>query len=296
VFGVLIPVGPDPREVTRLEALLGELERHENPQELRVVVVDDGPVPRRLSGSWPGLEVIRTPLWSGVPPDTLSAHVAGTLAGLRAVCDGVGEIEFVVKLDTDAAIIRPFSSALRDALRDPRLGVVGSYDTTADGGVRDWTMWTRTLARADRPFALSRRRGRVRVWRRDRSQRAAVRRLRDAAYRSAPPGAHCLGGAYAVSSSFLSSAELDWCPWIRTRLGEDVVVGLLCSAVGLEMKSLTGPGDPFALSWRGLPLSAPEIAARGHSIVHSVKRESEADELALREALQQNARAVNAAS
>lgn len=89
VFGVLVPIGPGPREAARFDALLSELERHENARDLRVVVVDDSPEPGRLGGGRPGLEVIRTPLWSGAPPDTLSAHVAGTLAGIRRRRGGV---------------------------------------------------------------------------------------------------------------------------------------------------------------------------------------------------------------
>ena len=116
--------------------------------------------------------------------------------------------------------------------------------------------------------------------------RCRQRRVRAAAYAYATPGAHCLGGAYGVSAAFLRRAALDWRPWIRTRLGEDVVVGLLCSAAGLRMRSLTAPGEPFALAWRGLPASPGEIAAHGASIVHSVKCDEPDEEAALRGRLQ----------
>lgn len=89
-----------------------------------------------------------------------------------------------------------------------------------------------------------------------------------------------------MSSRFLRSVSLDWQSWIRSQLGEDVVIGLLSSAAGLRMRSLTGPGEPFALSWRGLPSRPAEIASSGHSIVHSVKAEHEHDELAPRPQLQ----------
>lgn len=282
MFGVLIPVGPSAREVSRLESLLGELERFEEPEGLRLLVVDDATEPRDLPLISPDPVVVRTALWSGGPPDPMSAHVAGTLEGLRAAQG----LEFVVKLDTDAAVIRPFSHAIRRAFVDRDLGVVGSYDRTSDAGRRDWSVWETAIARAAWPLTVSRAGNRLRIWWRPVTHRRHIRRITDAAYRFAPPGAHCLGGAYAVSSRFLHSASLDWRPWMRSRLGEDVVVGLLSSAAGLRMSSLTAPGEPFALSWRGLPLPPPEIVSRGHSIVHSVKAEDEQDELVLRGLLQ----------
>jgi hypothetical protein len=212
----------------------------------------------------------------------MSAYVAGTLLGLRAA----RELDFVVKLDTDAAIIRPFSEAIERAFGDPELGVVGSYDRTSDGGTRDWSVWREVLDQADRPLSLWRTAKGIRINHRPRAHRLLVRSVRQAAYRFAPPGAHCLGGAYAVSAEFLRSAQLDWSPWTRTRLSEDVVVGLLSSAAGLRMRSLTGTGEPFAVSWRGLPSPPAEIVAHGHSIVHSVKCDEEGRESELRELLQ----------
>jgi hypothetical protein len=281
MFGVLIPVGPDPREVSRLDLLLGELGRHENPREISLIVVDDASEPRELAASWSGRIIVRTPRPKGKPPDAPGAPVAGTLEGLRAG----RELDFVLKLDTDAAVIQPCSDQIADAFRDSSLGMVGSYDTTWDGGVRNFSMWKRTLDRASLPITVGRDNGRLQIWRHGRRERAAVRRLRKAAYRFAPPGAHCLGGAYAVSRSFLESAELDFRPWSGARLGEDVVVGLLCSAAGLRMASLTGPGQPFALSWKGLPGSPAAIAESGASLVHSVKCDEPHRELALREQL-----------
>jgi hypothetical protein len=256
VFGVLIPVGPTAREVSRLESLLAELERFEEPDSLRLVIVDDASEPRVLPLISSDTVVVRTALWrSGRPPDPLSAHVAGTLEGLRAARG----LEFVVKLDTDVTVIRPFSQAIRRAFADRDLGVVGSYDRGSDAGRRDWSVWHTAIARAKWPVMVSREGNRLRIWRRPLAHIRYIRRITKAAYEFAPPGAHCLGGAYAVSSRFLRTASLDWRPWERSRLG---------------------------LSWRGLPLPPAEIASRGHSIVHSVKVEDEQDELALRRLLQ----------
>lgn len=287
MFGVLIPVGPDSRDLRRLRLLVAELEHYEEPTQIKLLVIDDAPLPRPLGISWPDQLVIETQAWSGGRrPDVLSAQVSGTLAGLRRAED----LDFVLKLDTDAAIIGRFSDQIADAFTRPDLGVVGSYDRTADGGIRDWSGWKTPIDRASWPVYLDRAGRTPRLHLRPHADRRTIRQIRDAAYRRAPPGAHCLGGAYAVSRSFLASAALELGPWPGTRLSEDVVVGLLSSHAGLAMASLTAPGEPFGLAWRGLPGTPTELKQRGHTIVHSVKHADPSAEEALRRELHQSER------
>jgi hypothetical protein len=288
VFGVVIPVGPGERELSRLAALVQELDRHEGRSQSALIVVDDGPSPRELGIAWPHLVVVRTALRDGGDPDRLSAHVAGTLESFAAARDR--GLEFVLKLDTDAAVIGRFSDTLHAAFSDPSLGVVGSYDRTSTDTIRDWSVWRGRIDEADRALALRRLDGKLRVRRLRRAERDHVRAQRRAAYAHAPAGAHCLGGGYAVSGAFLTRAALAWRPWIGSGLGEDVVVGLLASAAGLQMRSLTGRGEPFALAWQGLPAAPEQLIGDGHSIVHSVKCESPERESALRDQLQSLAR------
>lgn len=286
MFGVIIPVGPGDREIARLHHVLAELAAHEDPHDVFLAIADDDPTPREIQVDWPSVEVFRTEAREqGGVLDPYGAMVATTLGGLR-ICRERG-VEMVVKLDTDAAVIAPFSETIRRAFeRTPRLGAVGSYDVTSTGGRRDWSVWTSRLRRAHLPLRLVRApRGRLSLrykWRRDRD---AVRRLVAAARRHAPEGAHCLGGAYAVSRTFMDRAELHSERWLGTGLSEDVVVGTLCSAAGLEMRSLVGRGQPFALAWRGLPTSPAELARGDHSLVHSVKADTLEDERGVRSAL-----------
>lgn len=286
MFGVLIPVGPGDREIARLHDLLAELAAHEDKRDVFLAIADDDPISRQIQVDWPSVEVFRTDVRErGEVIDAYGAMVAATLQGLRICRER--SVDMVVKLDTDAAVIAAFSNGIRAAFeRSPTLGVVGSYDVTSTGGRRDWSVWASRLRRAHLPLRVVRTsRGRLSLrykWRRDRD---AVRRLTGAACRHAPEGAHCLGGAYAVSGAFLECVELDSERWLGTGLGEDVVVGILCSAVGLRMRSLVGHGEPFALAWRGLPASPAEIGGRGHSLVHSVKAGTLEDERAIRAAL-----------
>jgi hypothetical protein len=281
VFGLIMAVGPGDREVARMHDTLSMVAAHEAPEHAHLVLIDDDPMPRELDPRWPHQTVVRTPLRQRRNPDAYSAMTAGTLAGLTA-CRDQG-VDLALKLDTDAAVIAPFSERLREVFADEQVGVVGSYDRTSSGDARDWTMWERPLARALRQWQITYGPGGRRVlWHKRRSDRRRARRLCAEAARHAPVGAHCLGGAYAVSGSFLNRAELDWAPWVGTDLSEDVVVGTLCAAVGLHMRSLVAPGEPFALAWQGLPASPREIRAAGHSIVHSVKADTLEEERRLR--------------
>lgn len=286
VFGVLIPVGPGDREIARLHHVIAELAAYEDRQEVFLAIADDDPTPRQIQVGWPHVDVFRSPARDrGDVLDPYGAMVATTLEGLR-LCRDRG-VELAVKLDTDAAVMGSFSARIRAAFRrSPALGVVGSYDVTSSGGRRDWSVWASRLRRAHLPLRIVRApRGRLSLRYKCRTDRDAVRRLVGAARRHAPEGAHCLGGAYAVSRAFLDQADLESERWLGTGLGEDVVVGVLCSAAGLRMCSLVGRDQPFALAWRGMPASPAELAAEGHSLVHSVKAETLEDECATRSAL-----------
>ncbi len=278
---VLLPVGPGDRDVARMTDVLRMLERHENPERVHVVVIDDSPSPRDLDPGWPVQTVLRTTLRRRRTPDPYSAMTAATITGLR-FCRSL-PVDLAVKLDTDAAVAAPFTEAIRRAFADRRLGVVGSYDVMIGGARRDWSVWEPALSRAARRFSATRQPGgRRMLWFRTRTEVETVAELRRRADARVPIGAHCLGGAYAVSRSFLDRADLRWRPWVGTGLSEDVVIGVLCAAAGLEMRSMTAPGEPFAVAWQGLPGTPQTILESGHSIVHSVKADTLEQERALR--------------
>jgi hypothetical protein len=277
VFAVLIPVGPAERDCVRLDDGIEALRAVEPVDEIELVLVDDAPEPRDLPGrvGWPGARVVRTSLWDGGrAPDPYSAMVAGTLAGLR-VAAGL-DPDFVLKLDTDALTIAPFADAIRVAFAaDPTLGVVGSYDRMCTGATRDWSVWGPALSHLWRPVTVTAPASGGRrhlMWRGRAARRESQRILRDARRHGYVTGAHCLGGAYAVSPALLARSDLfESEPWRDTGLAEDVVVGIVCHAAGLRLGGLVGRGEPFGLAHVGLPASPAALIERGHSVVHSVK-------------------------
>jgi len=279
MFSVIVPVGPTATDLQRLSALLESLRRHERPSDIQLILIDDARRARLKAGHTPGwgsMEVVRTPVWKSRRPDGYSAMTAGTICGLRAASP---DARFILKLDTDALVIGPFSEQLAQAFAgDPRLGILGSYDRTCTGSTRDWSVWEPALRRATRRWSL-----------RSPRKAAAARALLDGARASGEyqVGAHCLGGAYAVSAALARRRDLlRWEPWIRTGIGEDVVMGVLCAAAGLRMRSMTAVGEPFGLAHVGLPGSPEWLLERGHSIVHAVKDRDPTIEARLRARLQ----------
>jgi hypothetical protein len=282
MFAVLIPVGPGEREVARMAAALESLRAFEPSREIHVVLVDDNPAPRDLrqrAGEWASVNVIRTPLRESGDPDPYDAMVAGTIEGMRMAARY--RPEFLLKLDTDALVIGPVGARLRGVFADERVGMVGSYTHTCDGVRRDWRGWEKPLRRAAYPIALGPGR---RINLRSPARARAVRRLlapaRDNQYTW---GAHCLGGAYAVGPRLLERGDLlEWQPWVGTSVSEDVVVGLLTFASGLNIHSYVEPREVFALGWRELPLPPEQIVAHDYGVVHPVGDQPYADERGLR--------------
>ena len=280
MFSVLVPVGPDDIDLVRLGDLLASLRRHERPSDIELILVDDAPSSRlgaTLGLEWASTQVIRTPIWRRGRPDAYTAMTVGTICGIRAASPGAA---FLLKLDTDALVIGSFSEQLEQALAaDDSLGIVGSYDRTCTGATRDWSVWAPVLRRATRRLSLLR----------SPRKTAAARKVLALAMASGAYelGAHCLGGAYTVSPVLAQRYDLlRWEPWAASGLSEDVVMGVLCAAAGLRMRSMTALDEPFGLAHVGLPGSPEWLLARGHSIVHAVKHPDPRVEADIRKRLQ----------
>lgn len=282
-FSVIVPVGPDPVEIDRLRDTLDSLAAHEDSASIRMILVDDAPLARPLAEHWPGAIVIRTALWEKGVPDRQSAMNMGTLDALKCA-----EGEFALKLDTDAVVIAPFAETISAAFRrDELLGVVGAFDKSPRGTGRDWSAWQPRINRATWPVRAARVSGKACPtlgWR-SQGERESARKTIAAAV--ANPhyafGAHCLGGAYAVSANlFRRSHNWDWKPFVRGQLGEDIILGLHCGASGMRMRGMVDEGEPFGISWIGLPSDPESLVRRRYSIVHSVKNCEHGSEWQLR--------------
>lgn len=277
---VLIPVGEEASHRAGLADLLEALPVYE-PDTGQVVVVCERVSPeleRVLAAAPLRVEVMANPRRGrGVP--LLGGAVAGTLAGLAAITTRTPAPEVVVKLDTDALVIAPCFAHLATLFAErPRAGIAGAHRLVAGRVPRDFAAVGATALRVARPISLWRgpsgtarvrcaaipRHGRVRGW------------LRRALRAGWEPGEHCQGGAYAMSVGLLAALHEAGAlarpeDWIDVPLGEDHVLGALTFACGYELVGMTNEGEPFGVAYRHLPGTGPEMVARGHAIVHSLK-------------------------
>jgi hypothetical protein len=175
--------------------------------------------------------------------------------------------QVILKLDTDALLIGDglADHAAKRFAADPSVGLIGPYRIAADGSVRDWSWGARMLRIESGPLGL-----------RYPSMRASQRRL----LKLARPngyiyGEHALGGGYIHSLSLADDIHArGW--WnipalASSRLGEDMIMGLLAVAAGYRIGDFGRPEDPVAARWRGLPAHPDELLAAGKLLTHSVR-------------------------
>jgi hypothetical protein len=157
----------------------------------------------------------------------------------------------VLRVDTDALITGPgLSSDIIGYLESHRtVGMLGAVAATESG----------------RAYWRDRLDANMAHW------RELVEKAEDFGYQRAESA---LGGAHALSRRCLEDMRRAGYLSRRSRgarIAEDVTTSLFVRALGYEIHEFGGPDQPFALAWRGLPMSKEEIVARKKKIIHSVK-------------------------
>jgi hypothetical protein len=186
--------------------------------------------------------------------------------------------QVILKLDTDALLI---GAGLADHAADlfaadPEVGLIGPYRIAADGSVRDWSWGARMLRIESGPLGL-----------RHPAMRATYRRLLKLARPSGyTDGEHALGGGYIHRLSLADDIHRrgwwDIPALAPSRLGEDMIMGLLAVAAGYRIGDFGRPEDPMAARWRGLPAHPQELLAAGKALTHSVRFWNELQEPEIR--------------
>jgi hypothetical protein len=281
-FVVFIPVGPDPEDLRRLEAVTESLDANVDSSG-GLVLVDDGPAGRDLLAhvAWNPEQtaVLRSPLAgsSALANDRMTASTLVFLSWLSA-----SPYEYALKLDTDALVIGDFRPGLEAAFQDPALGLCGACERNVAGGaLRDISLWRRQLLLACSPVQVRtgsapRRIGLHLSGTRARQRRFLTRAVISARRHGYRLGEHCLGGSYAVSGAAARAIQIagdldDPTITQGTGLSEDVILALLLRSAGFRLRSLVACGEPFALQHRGLLASPEELVAADHAVVHSLK-------------------------
>jgi hypothetical protein len=262
---VVIPAGSGEAQLGRVADLVGAIARHEPHAPAAILVVDDEP-PRRFA---PGATAIPNPR-RGRGIGTLGGTCAATFAGLAwAHANHPGA--WVLRLDTDAAVIGPYAERVEQRLQ-PGDGILGSCHITCNGDRRDVSAIAREVRRHARPvwaFAHPPRRpGYVRPA--EPRTRAIIRAAQRAGY---TPGEHCIAAGCAISPALIAAASArGWLDaperYIEQRLGDDMLHGAMSRAAGLALRDAT---DIFGISHVGLPDTPDNLVRRGFAVVHSIK-------------------------
>ena len=253
-MAVVVPAGPRDDAADTLRSVLC----YTDPE--LVVVLDD------THGRGIGLEDPRVIVFT--PPDSPPGPFGGLFVKLAAAYRFVvehAEFDVLLRLDTDALILGPgiAESAAGRFAGEPTVGALGAYRVGPDGADRDWAPIGKMV--------------RAELGLRGLRHPAARRRVRAlvAAARGYVPGEHALGAAMLLRGEMVREwyrrGMLDYPELGDSLLGEDHLFSLLTVAAGYRIGDFSGPQDPLALRWIGLPAAPAELLAAGKLITHSVR-------------------------
>jgi hypothetical protein len=87
---------------------------------------------------------------------------------------------------------------------------------------------------------------------------------------------YCQGGIYVLPFRTMERMSDRGCfrhpeDWVPLAVPEDVMIGMLTRAAGLECRDFSQSGESFGSNYRGLAYSPAEMISRGHALIHSVK-------------------------
>lgn len=291
-FAVYIPIGPSQLELARADDLLDSIEAYE-PSTGLVILADHGATARnfarlRSRHQQIAIETIR-PCCQDHRGTWLGAGCVSNLMVLDFIASA-GEYDFVVKLDLDALVIAPFANTISHALAcSPKWGIVGTLGTSANRATRTYKFDAQSEYLLRQAIAVS---DRLSHGSHDIDNRELVmwnlftarqiEDFRDVCRELAPVfqkgynGAHCQGGAYAISRSFVREMKSRGflnspLRWLYLPIVEDRMMGAYCAAVDLVLGDFSAPGEPFGVQAGGLPHSPQELVDMGYSIIHSLK-------------------------
>jgi hypothetical protein len=89
------------------------------------------------------------------------------------------------------------------------------------------------------------------------------------------PGEHALAAAVVYREQAIGEMYrrglLDLNGLASSRLGDDHIFGLITVAAGYRTDDFSGPGDPMAVKWKGLPSAPEDLIKTGKLVTHSIR-------------------------
>lgn len=309
-FAAYIPVGPSSLDLERVVDLLDSVYAYE-PGVRLIVLIDHGPAARdfgRIIGRY------SPSLVHAIRHSSQSHH--GTWKGAGCVTNLVAidhilsslEVDFVIKLDTDALVISAFSEKLDNVFsRNPNIGIAGTLGNSCNREMRTYKFNAVAKHLFQEAFNVA---DRLRVAREGLDNTDIVRwnlfeneqRIDFTAVcaelRSILPnfdGEHCQGGSYAVSKIFMSRMKSKGRlsnpkRWLYIPIDEDKMMGAYCVSLGLLLADFSGQNQPFGVQAVGLPYTLEKLVERNYSIIHSLRNDNDLSETRIRECFQERRR------
>jgi len=260
---VMIPVGPIGSGY-RFEHLVDTITSviHYTTPDRRIIIQDNSTpthIGEKIQELFPELIVIRTPenygLYGGL-------YKAESLAYLFA--HATFDFQVLIRMDIDALMIghNVEDDAIAYFNEHPKVGLLGTYLAAGEGAYWPGKQLTRQMG--------------VMGFIQDRPRWSMLRKLFTAAYKHGYElGEHIIGGTAIYSPVFMDKVVREGYllreEIRRFKLQEDHIFSLLCKAVGMDMADFTGPGQPMAVAWKGLPCSPQELVESGKKLVHSTR-------------------------
>ncbi|MBD1849827.1 hypothetical protein [Leptolyngbya sp. ST-U4] len=285
-FAALTFVGPGEFEAKRLRRLLESLLLHE-PDVHSVVIIDDSsghnfgdivptelpsrtiilPNPRNGRGNW----------WQG-------GLCVGLAEGLRWIGKNLN-VEFVVRLDTDALVISSFANRISDAFNsDPRIGLLGSWDKYPLSGTQrlphgdESKILSYILNKASKHFAIWRHsdyptRIQCSLLSNDQLVRNLIYSAIQNGYRL---GDYVQGGGYAIRGQlvhdlYIHRRTTNPLAFLHQFYGEDVLATVFCYSLAYLPKGFNQSGEVFGVDNQELPATISELIDNKFAIIHSIK-------------------------
>jgi hypothetical protein len=276
LVAIFIPTGPDPSETERLRDLLESIKAVE-PALTDLLLIDDAPQSRDLDKLAQEKGFQSTTVLSGPRrPYFQRGFSSLTSMSLQALSWFVGSTtaKAMVKMDTDALAIKPFSRRILAFHAEfPDFGMMGDADRTANGEI---------LRYADVLYSSIQRRWRwglrttVNSFLRNSFKTGRQRNLMGQAYANGyTAGELCQGGAYSVSRvcalkmadcGLLTAPDL----WSFTDLGwsEDILMTAYCYITGLKH---CVDQDIICSAYKQLRYPPKELQVLPFALIHSIK-------------------------
>jgi len=216
-----------------------------------------------LEEYFPELIVIRSPQNYGISGGLYKSESVALLFAHAMYTSQV-----IIRMDMDALLTGwgLEDDAFAYFRQHPNVGLIGNYRVGCHNEPADFS-WPRQELLDEISF---------KGWLRDRQRCLFMRDLfKQATECGYEPGEHVMGGVAIFSpvlldrlvrANLLMREELR-----RSVLQEDHLFGLLTKAVGMDLGDFSGPNDPMAVQWRGMPHSPQEVMAGNKKIVHSTR-------------------------